>query len=148
MVPIDLDTTGPDFLTDLDAAHIEGLIRAFRFDAAASPDVTWLSLTLAFAVGTGAHFFAEWLKERLLTKDSHKTRMNNIDISNNVGQITIIINNDIPTMVPTVSASVPGRPTISEPRSAIVWSRFEAFCAVWTITKVVMCTPPLPMAQI
>src|SRR5262249_14973094 len=95
MVRIDIDTTDPDFLKDLDAAHIEGLTRTFRFDAAASPDVNWLSITIAFAVGTGAHFFAEWLKERLISKASHKTHMNNIDVSNNIGQISIIINNYI-----------------------------------------------------
>jgi len=95
MLRLDIDTTDPDFLTDLDAAHIEGLTRTFRFDASAPTDLNWLSITITFAVTAGAHFFAAWLKERLVSKASNKTHMNNIDVSNNVGQVMVIINNVI-----------------------------------------------------
>ncbi len=91
MLRFDIDTTDHDFLEDLGAARIDGLTYTFRIDAA-GPEVSWLSITIAFAVTAGAHFFAEWLKERLIRKAPHQIRMNNIDVSHNVGEITVIIN--------------------------------------------------------
>src|SRR5262249_51323450 len=95
MVRIDIDTTDPDFLKDLDAARIEGLTYTFRMEASAPVDINWLSITIALAVTTGGHFFAEWLKERLIRRTPYQTRVNNIDVSQNVGQVTVIINNVI-----------------------------------------------------
>ena len=94
MLSLDIDIASPGFLHDFQTVQIEGLTYTFRLDASAG-DVSLLSITVHFATIMAAHLFAQWLHEYLVQKRPDKASINNIDVSQNPGQVNIIINQQI-----------------------------------------------------
>jgi hypothetical protein len=89
MVHLDINTTDPTLLADLQAANIEG-IRVSRRMEASSPEQQWFLIAVQVAVAA-APLLIQWFSKRFPQKTSYKTTINGSDVSNNSGQIQTII---------------------------------------------------------
>jgi hypothetical protein len=86
-------TDDPDFLSDLQAAHIEGLSVSRRLEAAAgTPDVLLYAIDIAkAALPVAVPLFAQWLHHRYGQQKHGKTSIDGIVIPKGLKQTVVII---------------------------------------------------------
>ena len=100
MTELTITTTDENFARDLKAANIPGLkisVQHFRMDdteLSFLPVVIMIGTVIGTAAGTIAlNLFSNWLYDRIKKDSTHVTTINEQNITNNIGQINIIINN-------------------------------------------------------
>lgn len=96
MFELFINTDDSNFFRELQSAKIPGLkisIRGQAMDSIDAPIISTASTIIVSTFGTVAlNVFSSWLYDRLKKDKSHITTINQQNITNNIGQINIIIN--------------------------------------------------------
>src|SRR5262249_16449427 len=85
---LEIATTDPLFLEDLEEAHIEGVRVSRRIHASADTNTVHKALfSVEFDGVNAVRSFEQWLDDRVIKKTSYKIIVNDIDVSNNTEKI-------------------------------------------------------------